>query len=703
MCFATLYGRLDIYKLLESQQHDVDKMLQVHQPVDLTATEYEPSSDLLLLALSKGRLAMFEYLLSHETTQSMERRIGHWRQNESGGLTYVRFIDIDDWDQMISIIKLLITYIKSYNRSDGEQLTLSVLLCEPFKLVLRCQDIKLMRLAIDHVSLEFEVVRQHCEDVFRPTTDGTTELYSADQQRSDPNKLEQSLIFLIDVFKLYHLSTRHVTLDGDACCNQVLTDAGKIFIAVYRLLVTHVVLPIKSFIIKGLFMNILQPCQQDHLVAFLKLFLSLDTLDPHYRSGISIVCTYGTIEMVKIVHEMGRVPPTLQPYTPSLVVYPKDLEILEYINQTNLCSLDNMEMLTHFASMANPDLLRAYLAAHPRLLIDTTQDELDDGFDPITINDLLNRHDIDKCIAIKSILKAEFTRANQSMSIDLMFNRVDEMTLGQVQSISKDALKNSTFHPRDYLNVDPAVVRYLLLLAPSAGFDKVLTMSILKSACAFGMTDDVVRSIEHSSNSTIRLDHSIMSNLLHYSFIYDRHSLVQYLIGQCEATFSGTTWIWAGSRVDIETLDKMILLESPTGFGKERLLIGSSQSSNESLIKVILERLCTDMPRKKLGMIAMHSLAYDREDVVELFAEWMIKCPPDEPLQSQHHNIHEALISSTDKLDITMVKDYLLGEAITHKRFEAEQCIRYLLQGLTRATIDKHSCSNVYIKYLQYK
>ncbi|GAM19852.1 hypothetical protein SAMD00019534_030270 [Acytostelium subglobosum LB1] len=479
---AARNGRLDIYQHLQTLSKDYPCISRGHP--------YRFDDD-LLWALIHGRLAMFEYLMPSEPSDYMAKRIQSW----SDHYTYYELVVSDtsyDLEQMAKILKMLIK------------------LCH------------------------------HIETTFRPTIDGTDVLHGPDTHPTDPAQLEQSFKFLIKVLQLYGHPTPQVH-KLFPWCHDILNKAGVIFLNIYVILCHYEKPQLKSHIRKGIFMNVLpaETFNQTYLRMFIRYFLSNDMKTDGLMLGLATVCTFGTLEMVKIAHyTVSRSRHRGSPNGNNIhldCVYPRSIDVMEYIHQHNLHPMDNLETLNFIVSLAIPDMLRSYLALYPHILT------LDDIVHELDINHL-ERYDIDRSIAIKSIIQAEYDRAQRSETIQCLNTRVGELTLENVQSFSNHALKAMSFVPSEEYDVDPGVIRYLLSQAPIAGFDKKKVMSLLESACSIDLRDCVMLlDLPNDVFEQIRSDQSTQLSL--------------------------KTWDWVGYE-DIATLDTLVALQAPNNIEK---------------------------------------------------------------------------------------------------------------------------------------
>ncbi|GAM26771.1 hypothetical protein SAMD00019534_099460 [Acytostelium subglobosum LB1] len=419
ICYAVKYGRLDVYKLLEAQAHDNPDIFKViFDHAGMTSNNGRPihlekHQDHLVTAIIHGRLAMFEYLLSQTNsivvTSGLEARKRKVEEKH-----------IKDWQQMATALRLLITFLNGLPSAPRVD---QLIIC-PLRVLLRCQDVELVRRAVNHISFNYTDVSQYCESAFRPTTgiqqDKVHALYCSDlEQPADRAQLEHSLNFLIQVYAAYQIPVPPTNQQYQAC-ELVLNEVGMIFLRVFAIMSHGDNQPdLLSFIRKGIFMNVHQEYQQTHLESFIQYFLSLEMKGYGQVLGLETICTFGTLDMVKTAHQIvSQVQVRYKGETISLNigmenVYPMTLEIMEYIQLHNLFSISSVKILNHVASMGRPDLLKAYLETYPNVLSKQTNQPF--YFKAINNNLELSGKDTNND-AIRSILVAEYTNPRISMT-----------------------------------------------------------------------------------------------------------------------------------------------------------------------------------------------------------------------------------------------------------------------------------------------
>ncbi|GAM19860.1 hypothetical protein SAMD00019534_030350 [Acytostelium subglobosum LB1] len=725
MRYAVEYGQLDVYKLLQTQARDL--------PPDApppSADDFNYISDHLLLALNVGQPSMFNYLLSLETQQSMNDRIleGDYRFHTD---TVCR--TSDERVAMSTMLRTLITYIESHYSKDTpiEQYkeAFSRLLGHPFELLLKCQDIELARLAAKYVDFHPQQLYYYCSDIFGPRGSATAP-YLPLSKEIDLLELEHTVVFLFELLELYARQVERTSTLLPSC-STVFTKLGVMITDIYLIMSSQHDQPrLLSNLMRAIYANIRLECDDGHLEQLVHFFLdhSLD-LDKVHDSGnkhvslvLNSICTYGTITLVRKAYAWLGLRNINEEDVRLNEAYPKSVEILEYISHTHSWyQMDKMAMLVHFTSMADPDSLKTFLAAHdiqslfrtnvPEDNQDDDNDDNDDDNDDDDdyqedsffdlINSMMSKHDIDTCATIQSIIQTELDKHQIPTVLDIISDRTNEMTVPYYQLFTIDRLKDTKFELRNTWDVDPAVVAYLLAQVPTAVNDSDMVIKYLRSACAIGMTECVQLLDSPSQVFTLLRSHDYsMSELLHEAFKNGHHSICQYLIG-CGARFGSSTWKCAGA-MDVATLDTLVAMQELTDEQKDEVFDNACSQLNLPLMKVILSRWPdVKLTHMTLNESALSSLVDDRVDVLSCVTELLVKCPPDEYDESSNGSESESESETEPELviDLAVIKDKILEQAKWRLTFNSERCLRYLLEGLPQQTINKHS-TNVWIKYL---
>eukprot|EP01133_Synstelium_polycarpum_P013392 gene13392-15762_t len=243
---AVYYGRLDIFKVLEAQKYPVDLVSLHNEPSDDDPTDY------LIEALANGHFQMFSYLLQSETIKSIER--------------------------------LLIHFIDKHNQQTGSsesRLSIDMFIGNPFKVVLKCQDIDLARhISSSQVSFDSTELIKQCEDIFSPMVDWKSDIYinqSTTQQFVSAEKVEQSFNFFIELIKSFGMQSlvdQHIGLLESF--KEVLTDVGLMYIVVFAVMSSIKRVSLLSNIRRGIFLHIRPNPQSHQLADFLQFMVNQD-------------------------------------------------------------------------------------------------------------------------------------------------------------------------------------------------------------------------------------------------------------------------------------------------------------------------------------------------------------------------------------------------------------------------------------------
>ncbi|GAM19858.1 hypothetical protein SAMD00019534_030330 [Acytostelium subglobosum LB1] len=570
---------LDVYKLLETQAREL--------PQDTPPLDIYNISDHLMLALIQGQVSMFNYLLSLETQQSMSNRI----QSERYFFNVSRVVpsfhtNNNQKAAMSSILKTLIGYIERHYSNDTSITPFQafrVLLkdAHPFGLILMCQDIELAEMAIKYVALDGKQLGIYCNAIFDHCSRSKYAPYIPSDYEFDQQELKHTVQFLFALLKFYgrHVDSTEVQFPS---CRGALTKFGVLLTDFYVILSSQYASPpLRSYIRRGIFDNIHQDCSDYH-EQFIDFYLNQSNGRHQTLIDFNAICTYGTKDMVTIGYDW-----ICKHFDHNIYLhkaYPKSLEILEFLVDKNWYHLDQMAMLVHFISMADPDMLKAFLTEYDINPLFTTDDDGD-----LHIDGLIDSvgptefHPIDKCAIIQSIIQTEFDRQRCPKIFDIISHRIEEMTLQLYQTFSKDGLIRIRFDSPETFLADPAVARYLLSQVV-ADFDTAIVENAMKSACALGLME-CVHLLDSPSKvfSDIRSWEGTMSALLHHAFINGHHSICHYLIG-CGARFGGMTFQWVGT-MDVATLDTLIDMLEMTNKDKCQVFGYSCLHLNLPLIK----------------------------------------------------------------------------------------------------------------------
>ncbi|GAM19859.1 hypothetical protein SAMD00019534_030340 [Acytostelium subglobosum LB1] len=368
---AVRYGQIDVYKLLQSR-------------APLVTHRKDPNyiSDHLLLALNRGQLSMFNYLLSFETPQSMIDRI---RMGRDFARTFYHF---SDPVAMSSILKILIRYIETECNKDASFTPSQAISCllkdtNPFGILLRCQDIELAQLTIKYVP-KFDAFQlyKYCNYIFDHGDGSFNAPYIPLKDEIEQQKLKHTVEFLFALLKLYgrHVDSTEVQFTR---CFDVLTEYGVLVTDIYVIMSSqYVPPPLMSYIRRGIITNIRQGCDVQYLDEFIEFFLlQANNIVDQMLIDFNSICTYGTIEIVTMMDvHLQRRHHDLAIHLDKANAYPKTMEILKYIIQRGWYPEDQKEMLIHFISIADPGLLKTILAEYDINGLFTGDDDDDDDY-----------------------------------------------------------------------------------------------------------------------------------------------------------------------------------------------------------------------------------------------------------------------------------------------------------------------------------
>ncbi|GAM19853.1 hypothetical protein SAMD00019534_030280 [Acytostelium subglobosum LB1] len=660
--------------------------------------------DYLMMALDNGRSSLFGYLLSRETKQSMDKRIR--RRNHLIGQTtreMYKFNADTDMSDMASTLEILIRYIAHHYKKDTSitpAQAIKCLLIEPFTMILRCTDMELARQYIECAPFNDIQLFDYCNNIF-----GSNSFYLYDNINNnqmwiklDLERLRHKVNFLFELLELYGRQLKR-TADRSPGRQEVLTDVGIMILDLYVVMKEFNEPQIASYITQGIFMNVRQT-DRPHLVEFIHYFIGLGKTPKSKVLGLATICTFGTLEMVEIGHQLlDRPDGGLDGH--SLVhddlrmdyMLPASLDILKYLHDHNMYEGDEVDVLNHFASMAEPDILQAFFDNFTYDLFSPDEDDIMSKVYSIRdeIRYCLVDKDIDKSLAIQSIIQREINKAGLNMDFDIISERAQDLDPRQIKRLPIHALKYIRFKPTQDHSVE--VVSYLLSQAQAAELDWELTFQIFTSACELGLMDSI-RLLETSYPVfvDIRTDSELMSQLLSVAFAHGHYSICEYLIG-CGARF--TIWRAVGG-LDVSILDTLIALQEPTIKEKQDTLKGACDQCNLPMIKIILSKWYQDIVinREKLSrdLICktsdMKCLILDRVDVLAFILDLIENAHP-EP---------SAVV--TTHVTMAILRVFLLEKMVAQDICYAEQCIRYVMERMEQRTIDNFS-HNVWTNYLR--
>ncbi|GAM19857.1 hypothetical protein SAMD00019534_030320 [Acytostelium subglobosum LB1] len=362
---AASAGRLDVYKVFEAQSKDYP--LAIPSP--------DKYNDHLMYALYSCKLSMFEHLLALETYDTMSHRVKdpvahHYNQLS----TTSRRRTLNERIELAAIIKKLIKYTETYYVNN--QITpirphhvIRAMLKDPFSMILECEDIELARQAIKYAPFDQSQLFKHCSNILG-YHNWENILYTDIKKKIDQEQLKRGVDFLFELMILYDRPVIIPTHTLFPACKEVLTEVGVMILNVYAIMSPDSQPALHSIIRKSIFTNVRPSCDPLHLKQFIRYLLSLNNKKIQgLILTLDTICAFGTVEMLKIVHELLVLEYGLKVDHIRLNrVFPKSLEMLEYILEHNMYTMDNMAMLAHFSKMGNPDMLKTFFARYPGLL-----------------------------------------------------------------------------------------------------------------------------------------------------------------------------------------------------------------------------------------------------------------------------------------------------------------------------------------------
>ncbi|GAM19855.1 hypothetical protein SAMD00019534_030300 [Acytostelium subglobosum LB1] len=607
MVAAAKYGRLDLFKILEA-------MAQDFPPEDKRTRSYSNSKDdYFVLALHNNRQSLFEYLLSFDTKDRMDKRMEYiWSYHI---IMTISQRTPDDWREMAAIMKALIKHIETHYKKLQHALRVFGRLFDQdvqFTLVLKCQDMELARQCYKYIEFDAHQLSKHCDDITRHSNHEQIPPLS-------PEDLGPKVDFIFEVLQLYKCRFTRV-IDQWPACREVLTEIGVMMLDIYTIRTKNN----HNFglaIARQIFKNVRQDANQSEMVKFIQFFFSRDMKTDDIRRAIIEIYATGTLDMVKIALDIaGR---TWVMDLSCYDIFPKSVETLEYLVEHGMHQMANSQAIIHFASMCDPDELRKLLSTFPTIL--PRGDDLSKLEDDIM--DIFDNHNIDTCFAIQSVIQDELVKAQRNDTFDIVTMRVHQMTLPQVQSLPDDTLNRITITPPDIWKVDPSVISYLLSKASALDFESDLTESLMEAACTHGLTE-CVHLLDSSSKVFVELrsNSGTMATLLLAAYNYGHISICQYLVG-CGASLKKNMWKEVNSDGMLDVLFEQ--QQTPlTQSEKEKAMYFLCSNPNSSLIRMVYTRWSKDIKlnRETLVEKAFKCKKLDRVDVLACITEMIVDC-----------------------------------------------------------------------------
>eukprot|EP01133_Synstelium_polycarpum_P003814 gene3814-4401_t len=430
---AVQEGRLDVFKVLELESYPK------------TVLKTFPRK-FLQLALCNGRLAMFQYLLTHK------------RQNDGVPEMPLPLEPSVDYDDLAVMLKMFIGFINSK---------------------------ELTRMWYQEVPINVKSLRGFCEEVFAPTRCSCRTkrvlVDCLDAEPADPTNLRQSFTFFLEMMKVYgnDAPEKSQQLATQIFKGQCLSDTGMIYFVLFDVLVCKQhQLSMVSQIRKGLFIHVASVVTKD-MDSFLRYMINKD-------GDLSSICTYGTIEMVERAHcimSSGK----RSPISSKNLDHPRTLEINRYIKEHGLFKLNQVSLLNHFVSMGDVEAIEFNLDTHPAPGL------------RLEVNYHIARHPIDKRIEILSQLQRSSERWKTGHIYNIfVYNCVLGLKVSHLEHFSTSSLERMRFDLRvDSYPIDQSIIRYLFgIFSDVEGI-----MDLLAYASEMGMLDIIQWQLDRKDRS----------------------------------------------------------------------------------------------------------------------------------------------------------------------------------------------------------